>query len=60
MAIFNDMLLLFEYDGYPPKSNYLFIGDVDRGQQSIEAVCLLLAYKIKFPDNFFMTRGNHK
>ena len=26
----------------------------------IEAVCLLLAYKIKFPDNFFMTRGNHE
>ena len=55
-----DMLRLFEYGGYPPESNYLFLGDyVDRGQ-SIETVCLLLAYKVKFPDNFFMTRGNHE
>ena len=53
-----DMLRLFEYGGYPPESNYLFLGDyVDRGQQSIEAVCLLLAYKIKFPDNFFINNS---
>ena len=33
---------------------------VDRGKQSLETICLLLAYKIKFPENFFILRGNHE
>ena len=28
--------------------------------QSLETICLLLAYKVKYPENFFLLRGNHE
>lgn len=56
-----DLLRIFEHCGYPGEYNYLFLGDyVDRGKQSLETVCLLLCYKIKFPEKVTLLRGNHE
>lgn len=58
---YGDLLTLFKLGGFPPIANYLFLGDyVDRGENQLETICLLLALKIKHPVNFFMLRGNHE
>lgn len=58
---FTDLIRMFEMCGFPPSANFLFLGDyVDRGKQSLETILLLLCYKLKFPENFFLLRGNHE
>ncbi|KAI1636499.1 Metallo-dependent phosphatase-like protein [Biscogniauxia mediterranea] len=58
---YTDLIRMFEMCGFPPSSNFLFLGDyVDRGKQSLETILLLLCYKIKYPENFFLLRGNHE
>jgi len=58
---FRDLLKIFDLCGPPESTNYLFLGDyVDRGKQSLETILLLMCYKIKFPDTFFLLRGNHE
>jgi len=58
---FDDLLRHFEEAGYPGECRFLFLGDyVDRGKRSLETICLLLAYKVKYPSNLFLLRGNHE
>lgn len=60
-AQYYDLLRIFESSGFPPEANYIFLGDyIDRGKQGVETFVLLIAYKVKFPENFFLLRGNHE
>mmetsp|Transcript_23080 Transcript_23080/g.22853 ORF Transcript_23080/g.22853 Transcript_23080/m.22853 type:complete len:147 (-) Transcript_23080:547-987(-) len=58
---FHDLMELFRIGGYPPDTNYLFMGDyVDRGYYSVESVTLLVCLKIRYRDRITITRGNHE
>jgi serine/threonine-protein phosphatase 5 len=54
---FYDVLHLFEINGVPsPQNPYLFNGDfVDRGSFSVEVVLSFLAFKLLYPDHFFVS-----
>lgn len=58
---FYDLLRIFKEQGFPNNKNYLFLGDyVDRGYNSFDTFLLLLTYKIMFPKQFMLLRGNHE
>ncbi|KAJ5915770.1 hypothetical protein N7454_010911 [Penicillium verhagenii] len=58
---YTDLIRVFNLCGYPSTTNYLFLGDyVDRGKQSLETILLLLCYKLRYPQTFFLLRGNHE
>lgn len=57
-----DLMNIFKINGNPSEENpYLFNGDfIDRGSFSVEVIMLMLAWKVCFPQHFFMSRGNHE
>lgn len=60
---YKDLLEIFRMAGDPkmPMNKYLFLGDyIDRGNQGMECIVLLLCYKIKYPNRVYLLRGNHE
>lgn len=64
-----DLMSFFDKWGSPSETmngdimsnDYLFLGDyVDRGNFSLETICLLMALKVKYPDQIHLLRGNHE
>ncbi|EFO19608.1 hypothetical protein LOAG_08884 [Loa loa] len=56
-----DLQRIFAAVGQPGRTRFLFLGDyVDRGPQSLECICSLVAWKIAYPKRIFLLRGNHE
>lgn len=52
---------IFTECGCPPEVPYLFVENyVNKGKWPLETMCLLLAYKIKYPEKFFILRDNYE
>lgn len=70
---FGDLMRFFNEYGIPDTDpifqkksdieglDYLFLGNyVDRGRNSLEVICTLLALKLKHPQHIFLLRGSHE
>ncbi|EFP05963.1 hypothetical protein CRE_04914 [Caenorhabditis remanei] len=55
------LIRYFDAVGYPPKVQFLFLGDyVDRGAKALEVSLLLFCYKVRHPHMLHLLRGNHE
>lgn len=60
-AQFKDLIELLRVGGDVPDTKYIFLGDyVDRGNDSVECLVLLLALKLRYPTRIWLVRGNHE
>ncbi|KAI4292251.1 serine/threonine-protein phosphatase 4 catalytic subunit [Pancytospora philotis] len=58
---FTDLLTMLQLEGPPGRAAYVFLGDyVDRGENSLGVILLLMAYKVLRPDRIVLVRGNHE
>ena len=56
-----DLYRVFGIHGLPPRTKYLFLGDlIDRGEESVAVVALVFALKLLFPEHVYVLRGNHE
>ena len=56
-----DLYQILKHFDLPPKTRYLFLGDlVDRGPFSIQVISLVFTLKILYPNDIFIIRGNHE
>ena len=57
-----DLFHILEESGWPsPTNKYVFNGDfVDRGEQGVEVVCVLLSLFAAMPECVYLNRGNHE
>lgn len=55
----HNLLHIFIKYGFPPKTKYLFLGNITEfGEYSLEVVTLLFAYHVQYPTCVTLLRGN--
>ncbi|KAH0791788.1 Ser/Thr protein phosphatase [Histomonas meleagridis] len=56
-----DLIRIFKQFGFPGIGNYLFLGNYSgSGSDGVDTLLLLLAFKILYPNNIFLLRGDHE
>lgn len=58
---FQDLKSIFEINGLPKDTSYLFLGNyVDKGHFSLFVILYLLGLKIMYPEHMTLLRGAHE